>query len=60
MADFYQDMRQIAEGRLICDCGNADWQQFIFVSGGSDTVIAGCKKCGHVYAYRNGQWERTV
>lgn len=43
---FFEEMRLLANGELACECGNADWKQFLYVSGGPKQVIAGCKRCG--------------
>ena len=72
--EIFNRMQQLAEGRLSCPCGNADWKNFLYVDGsykvpdddedkeiaGTEVVqvFAGCKICGLVYSY-DGNKEGT-
>ena len=48
--DVFKEIRQFAEDKILCKCGNDNWKQFIYVQGsGLFRYVAGCKKCGTVY-----------
>lgn len=57
---FRERIRKIAEGRVSCPCSNSSWEQFIYIDGGADRTLAGCKRCGTVFELVGGQWtEKT-
>ena len=41
-------LKDIAEGKLKCPCGNEDWRQFLYVAAGTD-YTAYCKACGSIF-----------
>jgi transcription elongation factor Elf1 len=57
---FFDDCRKIAEGKLLCPCGNHNWRQFLFVSGAAGLYTAGCKKCGTCFQYHNEAWSEIA
>ena len=60
-AQFHARMRSIADGKISCPCGNTSWEQFLYIDGGSDRTMAGCKRCGTVFMHGQGDtWTETV
>lgn len=55
----YEEMQKLAEGTIKCQCGNEDWTLFLYISGGPDNAMAGCKKCGRSYIHTKGGWEKS-
>ena len=53
--ELFRKLKQLADGRLCCDCGNADWKHFLFLEWGKD-VLATCKVCGSSYKHAGGTW----
>lgn len=42
-------IRDLVKDYITCAaCGNADWEQFLYVGDLPDGGVAGCKKCAHV------------
>ena len=54
---FQDEIKQVAEGKLACACGNQDWRQFLFVSLGA-SYRAACKRCFSIWIYENKIWRR--
>lgn len=52
---FFKQIQELADGKLKCECGNADWRQFLFVSS-PEAVIAGCKKCTAIHIGTERGW----
>ena len=49
-------LRALAEGKLKCRCGNANWLNFLYVA----ETTAGCKKCGTIHRYELGKWIEII
>jgi hypothetical protein len=50
------DIERIADGKVLCICGNSDWSQFLYIGVTLDALMAGCKWCGRVVMRRGDQW----
>lgn len=43
-------MDRVVKKHPKCECGNGNWEQFVYGNLG-DNPVAGCKKCGRTYDY---------
>lgn len=48
-------VKALAEGKILCRCGNRDWEMF-FYAGCDQFWIAACKLCVSTYHLENNQW----
>ena len=59
---FLAEIEAVADGKIVCPCGNSDWRQFLYVGGaGSNHHAAGCKHCGTMFVHTGGgNWRETM
>lgn len=51
----YRELKGLAEGKIECSCGNADWHDFLYIKAG-ETYYGGCKKCGNAHTLIENLW----
>lgn len=54
-----EEIRGVAEGKIRCHCGNGNWEQFLYVSVGTE-YMAGCKLCATAHTYLDGEWKELA
>lgn len=58
--EIFNQVKAIAQDKLNCTCGNADWEQFIYIGPAAVGMVAGCKRCGNIKQWNGIEWTRRT